>query len=387
MEIAIQAADLDHGRIDGTRVYLWQILKRLGVLAPAQDFYLYHKNTFNSAFALPKYKNYTIRHPQPFPMWTQTAFSHALYFDRPDVLWMPMQAMPFFTPKNMRKVVTVHDLAFLKYPGTFPKEDEFKLRALTKLVVRKSNSIIAVSEHTKKDILHFYPGTPAEKIRVIYHGCDECFFARASESTSTNLPTQERAIFKKNDLKQKKYLLYVGAIQPRKDLLTLIRAFEQLKKYDKYSELQLVLAGERAWLWESTIDAIKKSSSKKDIIELGRVSFDNLVELYRQARVFVFPSKYEGFGIPILEAFASGVPVVAARNSCLTEIGGGAAEYFETGNSEALSLALRDVLESPFRQGELIKKGKERVKYFTWERAARETLKVLLGEYDEKVEV
>ncbi len=169
------------------------------------------------------------------------------------------------------------------------------------------------------------------------------------------------------------YLLYVGAIQPRKNLEVLIEAFE-IHKSSIRCDLKLVLAGGKAWMWEETIERIEKSPFKNDIILTGKVNFEDLAVLYKNAGIFIFPSLYEGFGIPILEAFASGIPVICARNSSLPEVGGEAAEYFENSDAEDLRRKIKKVLENKELQNSMIARGKEQVKKFSWEKCARETL-------------
>ncbi len=145
------------------------------------------------------------------------------------------------------------------------------------------------------------------------------------------------------------------------------------------SDLKLVLVGERAWKSESTLRAIDKSEFKDDIIVTGKVDFKELAMFYRFAKVFVFPSLYEGFGIPVLEAMASKVPVIVADNSSLPEVGGEAVLKFRTGDSNDLEKQLRKLLGNERLREEMIEKGLERVKEFSWERCAEETLDVLRG--------
>jgi glycosyltransferase involved in cell wall biosynthesis len=370
MKIAIQAADLDHSRIDGTRVYIKNMLRYFGELDSFSDFLVYHKNEFNLELRPPEFSNYQILKKNcPF-FWTQIRLSLSLASEKPDVLWMPMHNIPFFRSKKMKTVVTIHDLAFKYFPEYFTRIDLFKINFLSDLAIRRSDKIIAVSESSKKDILKFYPEIDEGKIRVIHHGFESGIFS------------EERNLEKEKESKNRlgihgEYLLYVGALQPRKNLGVLIEAFERLKKNRNHEDLKLVLGGEKAWLFDEIFEKIEKSPYKSDIIAPGKVSFQDLGHLMRGAQIFCFPSLYEGFGIPILEAFASRVPVVTAKNSSLPEVAGDAAGYFDSGSSEDLAFELQEILENETLRHDLIERGLEQVKKFSWKKCAQETLEYL----------
>lgn len=371
MKIAIQAADLDNGRIDGTRVYLLNVLKYLGKLSEKDEFFIYHKKSFNPELTPPNFSNYTIKKVSAPFLWTQTGFAWNIRKDKIETLWMPMHNIPFFRRKGMKTIVTIHDLAFKKLPETFPKKDLFKLNFLTDLAVKKADKIIAVSASTKKDILKFYPNISSESVKVIYHGFDaELFQKNFSEDKISE-------VLKNHELKAKSYILYVGAIQPRKNLKTLIRAFEIFKEENADSNLKLVLSGGKAWSWKETMEVLEKSPQKDNIILTDKVPFDELAVLYRNASLFVFPSLYEGFGIPVLEAFASKIPVIVSENSSLPEVGGDGAEYFNGSDAKDLSFKIKKILEDEALRDEMIRKGEEQLKKFSWEKCARETLEFL----------
>ena len=370
MKIAIQAADLDHARIDGTRVYIKSLLKYFGELDSVSNFLIYHKDEFNPELAPPKFSNYTvIKKAWPF-FWTQLRLSSALWREKPDVLWMPMHNIPYFRSGKLKTVVTIHDLAFKYFPEYFTKKELWKLNFLAGLAIRRCDRIITISESSKKDILKFYPNISADKIVVIYHGFSGTVFSR------------ERDLKKEAEVKDKlkidgRYILYVGAIQPRKNLNTLITAFEKLKLIVGHDDLKLVLAGEKAWLAEDVFAAIEKSPYQTDIITPGRIKFEDIGHLMRGASLFCFPSLYEGFGIPVLEAFAAGVPVICARNSSLPEVAGDAALYFSGKDDQQLVKNLKNILQDKTLREELIAKGKKQVQKFSWKKCAKETLECL----------
>ena len=365
MRIAIHAADLDSGRIDGTRIYISSVLKRLGSLSPGDEFLIYHKGNFNPSLAPPQLGNYKFRRLWKIPFWTQTAFAISLWWDDPDALWMPATNLPVFRRKRMRTVVTVHDLAYRYFPDHFPKKDLCKLKLFAGLATACADGIISVSESTGRDILKFHKKASKDRIKVVHHGFDAGLFKKGISQN------ESEEVLSKFKIQNSKFILYVGAIQPRKNLSVLVEAFEKIKQ--AYPEMKLVLAGEKAWMWEEDVSRIEKSPFAGDIVLAGKVGFEKLPALYGNAAVFVFPSLYEGFGIPILEAFACGVPVVAADNSSLPEVGGDAALYFDAASADDLKNRLEEILSDEDLSAELSRKGLERAEEFSWENCAKRT--------------
>ncbi len=370
MRIAINCADLDHQRIDGTRVYLKKCLDYFGLYDNRNTFILYHKKNFNPELEPKNYLNYQNQIiPYSF-WWVQTRFGFELNQINPEVCWMPIQQVPFLANKKTKIVVTIHDLAFKYFPKCFTLTDRLKLDFFTETAIKKADGIIAVSKSTKKDILKFYPKTNPQKIKVIYHGVDKEKFSQKIDSGKAE------KILLKYGIK-KKYLLYVGALQPRKNLELLIEAFENIKKKNKNRELQLVLAGSPAWKSENIFKKIASSNFKEDIILTEKVSFDDLPIIYQKAEIFILPSLYEGFGIPILEAWASGTPVIIADNSSLREIGGDGVLKFDGKKSQELEKKLDVLLKYDKIKKELIAKGEQRLQNFSWEKCAQETLEFI----------
>lgn len=371
MRIAVQASDLDHARIDGTRVYLRELLKRFGGLSSETDFTLYHKGQFNPVLAPPRISNYA-EVSLSFPWaWMQTRFALELFLRRPEKLFLPIQAAPVFLPRGVEVTATIHDLAFRRFPETFPRQDLWKLNFMLETAVKRADKLIAVSESTKRDLLEFFPDIPESRIRVIHHGFGGEFFGTRLSDTvlSETLNTFH--------LQLGTYILYVGALQPRKNLVRLIRAFEQVKKTTP--DMKLVLAGEEAWLSQEIIETWEMSPVRDDIVLPGRVSFETLRVLYQGARMLAFPSLYEGFGLPILEAFASGVPVLTANNSSLTEVAGDAALYCQAESVGDIVEKLELLWKDETLRADLVQKGNKRLEQFSWDKCATETLSYILS--------
>ena len=371
MKIAVHAADLDHQRIDGTRVYLLNILKNFGKIDRENSFFIYHKSNFNPKLKPPKFPNYFFERCQSRAFWTQTAFAFRIFRDSSDVLWMPVQNLPILRRRNLKTVVTIHDLAFKIFPEHFTAKDLFKLNMLTDKAVRSADHIIAISNSTKKDILKFYPDVKEGKISVVHNGFDRELFEKKISSEVASID-----ILKKYGLESGNYLLYVGAIQPRKNINVLIDAFEIIKKGN--SKIKLAIAGAPAWKYEEVFEKISQSSFKEDIVITDTMPFEHLPAFYQNALIFIFPSLYEGFGIPILEAMASGVPVISAKNSSIPEVAGNAALFFDAENPVALAENIEKIIAYDDKRKELIEKGFKQAQKFSWRKCAEETLKVLL---------
>jgi len=365
MKIAINAADLDHSRIDGTRIYIQNLLKNFGLEDTRDRFLIYHKNDFNPQLGFPKFANYEIV-KKPFPFWwTQTRFAWEMLKEKPNVLWMPMHSLPFFRSKKTKTVVTIHDLAFKFFPDHFPKKDLRRLNFFTDFAVAHTDRIIAISNSTKKDLLKIYPKISADKIKVIYHGYDKDLF---HENISRE---QILKINTKYKIQNTRYIIFVGTIQPRKNIEGLLEAFEMLKCSEKHKDLGLVIAGCSGWLAENIVEKIKNTPGA---IMTGNFETKDLPALIAGAEIFVLPSLYEGFGLPVLEAMACGTPVAAADNSSLSEIAADAGLLFDPYSSEKMADALLEILENEKMRDNLREKGFERAKKFSWEKSARETL-------------
>lgn len=366
MNIVVQAADLDATRVDGTRVYLRELLMRFGTIDPEDRFIVCHKGNFNPELAPPELPNYEFVAIPGKRLWMQTVFAKKLFDIHPDKVFIPLQAVPVATPAGTEIIATVHDLAFRYFPKTFPVAARAKLNLLLGVMVRKASKIIAVSESTKLDLIKFFPDIPSSRIRVIHHGVNAEFFSRPVTSAERDI------VLAPYGLAPDSFMLYVGAIQPRKNLVRLVAAFEKAKA--THPEMKLVIVGEKAWLSEQIVERMRRSPYADDIIRTGKVPFAELPVWYQSARFFAFPSLYEGFGLPLLESFAAGTPVLSGSISSLPEVGGDAALYCDP-HVDADIVEKMNLLWEDAKLRDLLRaRGKERVKLFSWDRCAEETL-------------
>ena len=274
---------------------------------------------------------------------------------------------PLLVPKRTKLVTHIHDVSFRAYPQFIAPLDRFFLNALIPRSLRRADLIVAPSEFTKREIMRYF-AVPEEKIAVIYNAVAPEFLGEEKES-------QERleTIREKYHL-PKAFLLYIGTLQPRKNIPTLIEAFAILRESD--SDLGLVLVGNReGHHFDRRIDeTIARLGVKDAVVFPGFVDQSDLPRLMGAARTFVYPSHYEGFGIPILEAMGRSVPVVASDIPALREAGGDAAMFVSPEKELLFVGALRAACSSGPVREELVRKGLIRARYFSWQKSARDLL-------------
>lgn len=295
------------------------------------------------------------------PLWTQFTLPAYLFVKgkKPDVFFSPSHYAPRFA--RIPRVSSVMDVAYLMYPETFNKDDLYQLVKWTKYSVEKSKKVITISNSSKNDIISRYQ-VKSDKVEVVYPGIKP-----GSDDMS-----QEKVREKYNI--EGPFILFVSTLQPRKNLVRLIEA---LVKIEETTKVKLVVVGRKGWKYEEILAAPKKYGVADKVIFLDFVDDKDLTELYRQAEIFVMPSLYEGFGLPVLEAMKNGCPVAASNISSLPEAGGVAAAYFDPESVEDMATVITDVLKDKKMQENMRKKGYEQVKKFSWEKSARETLKIL----------
>ncbi|MFH1085393.1 MAG: glycosyltransferase family 1 protein [Chloroflexota bacterium] len=291
----------------------------------------------------------------------QTLLPLELSGARLDVLHSP----DFIPPVRIkcRSVITIHDLVFLLYPNLLTK-DAARYYGQIDQAVRRADAIIAVSESTRRDIMRLL-GVAERKISVIYEAASPFFRQINTESVLARV----RGRFGiRGD-----FLLFVSTIEPRKNVPILLRAFRRL--LDAYHpDVQLVLAGERGWLFEDVFRLATELKLDRDVLFVGRVSTEELLWLYNLAQALVAPSIYEGFGLTPLEAMACGTPVVVSNVSSLPEVVGDAGLLVNPNEPEEVSVAMWRLLSDPELRESLIAKGLKRAASFSWDKAASETL-------------
>ena len=365
IKIGIDGNEANVSEKVGVSVYTFNILKYFSKIASKEiQFVVFLKNQTQSN--LPKENKYFKYNVVPGKfLWSQIFLPFALYFNKNiDVFFSPAHYLPRFCP--VPQVVTIHDLAYLYFPDDFTKKDLWQLINWTNLSIKKATQIIAVSKTTKKDIVKNYQ-INENKISVVYNGFEK-------QDQRSNIKNQSDSLKIKN---KEKFILFVGTIQPRKNLSVLIDAFSEFALTNK--DFKLIIVGKKGWLYNDIFEKVKIMKLKDKIIFAGHVDDNELVGYYKNAFCLVLPSLYEGFGIPVLEAMSYGCPVISSFTSALPEVGGDASLYFDPKNSGDLLEKLRELKDNKELRKELILKGRQRIKNFSWEKCGRETLDVIIG--------
>lgn len=366
MNIAIYANEISRKGVSGVKTYSWEIINNLLKVDEKNVYTLYAEKDISPAINCSRAR--FSRPGKKKRFWAFTVFPHLVRRDRPDVAFVPIQIFPFLCLlKNKPKVVvTVHDVAFNLFPEHFTLLRRRILKWHTYLAVKLADKVIVPSHATKNDILRFYKVNP-EKIKVVYHGYSRSLAAQGKKN-------DPRVIGLVGD---RPFILFVGSVQPRKNITGLVHSFEMLKATGNFDDFKLVICGGKGWLYKRIFAEIDRSPASSDIVVVGNAGNDLLASLYANATVFVMPSLYEGFGLPVLEAMSLGDPVICADNSSLSEVAGGAALLVDGYSVEDMYRKLEMVLTDKKLRQQLSMKSLERAKDFSWEKAARETLSVI----------
>jgi glycosyltransferase involved in cell wall biosynthesis len=284
--------------------------------------------------------------------------------ERVDLLHCPKSAIPYFSPCPV--VVTLHDLIPLKHPETEKFTAQLYWRLQIPIAARRSSFIITDSEHARQEILEDFGCLP-EKVKAIMLGFDPRMIKPRDAADGDSICLKYGL--------PPEYLLYVGTIQPRKNLDTLIQAFYRLKCSGSFDH-KLVIVGRKGWLYDQLFIRIKELDLESDIIFTGFVPDEELPFIYDRAKVFLYLSLFEGFGLPPLEAMACGVPVITSNTTSLPEVVSDAGITVSPTDVDAVVLAMQQVLTDPLLAEKMRESGWSRAQLFSWETAAHETLAV-----------
>jgi glycosyltransferase involved in cell wall biosynthesis len=343
MRIGIDASRAFGSQRTGTENYSYQMIKHLLALPEANnhEWVLYTRENIRLPF-----------------LWTQLGLAVRTWTDRLDVLWIPAHTLPVLRRPSLRTVVTIHGIEYEYLPAFENRLQRWYLPLSTSYAVHNASKIIAVSQFTADQIKQRLGGDP-QRIAVVHEGW-------SMDSQATTKDT--KSFLKKYDLKPKGYILFVGTIQPRKNIKRLIEAYTSLRN----DNIELVLVGKLGWNYEDL--PIDKDPKIKFLRYINDAERDIVIQ---NALVYVQPSITEGFGLPILEAFNAGVPVVSSNGGALPEVVGDAGLLFDPLNIEDMGIKLAKVVGSAQLRNDLIAKGKHQLSHFSWEKAAIMTYKIL----------
>ena len=386
MIIGIDGNEANVERKVGIGEYAFELLKQFEQLSPPVgriEFRIYLKNKPREG--MPKEREgWKYRVVGPSKFWNQFALPLDLFFHRgrPDIFFTLSHYAPRFSP--IPTAVSVMDLSYIHFPHLFKRSDLYQLRNWTAYSVKNASIVFTISQASKDDIIKEY-GVPEKRIAVTYPGIKSeirsaSWRTKFNPSINSGLILSEVEGIKMQNSKllkdkygiEDKYVLFVGTLQPRKNIVRLVEALSMLK-----SDIKLVIVGKKGWMYEEILESPKKFKIEDKVKFLDFVPDEDLPAFYKNALCFVLPSLYEGFGLPVLEAMKYGCPVITSNVSSLPEAGGDAALYVDPLSVEDIIEKLELLIKDEDLRKKLIKKGYEQAKKFNWEKTARETLKVL----------
>ena len=364
MRIAFDGTTLRPGRT-GVGYYTEHLLRHLAARAADDELVVISNRPVDTTQPLPtrvKISSSSWRIPRM--VWMQTFGPRMLRREHVDVVHFTNGMVPLASP--VPTVVTIHDMSLTLYPRYHPTRRVLLNRPLVDLAARRADAIITVSQSAKRDIVRLY-GLPPDRVHVVHE-------AAAPSFRPVHDSTERERVRRRYGLADR-FILYVGTIEPRKNLPNLIEGFARRRRAGDLPH-QLVCAGPYGWLSGDIEERIERLQVEDAVRFTGYVPFEDLPALYSLAEMFVFPSLYEGFGLPVIEAMACGTPVATGHVAALSEIAGGAVEHVDRLDAESLGDAIVALARSRERRENLSALGLQRSHHFSWDRAARETLEV-----------
>jgi glycosyltransferase involved in cell wall biosynthesis len=372
MRIGIDARVL-FGAHTGDRTYLLNLLRQFARMALPHEFVLFTDRTGDLPFALPS--NFRLVRLPRLSRWLYTGalLPHACVAHRVDLLHVQYIA-PLVAPCPV--ITTVHDVHWRRFPETFPTKDRWLMELFLPLTFRRVAMVITDSQASQDDLVQFFR-LPPDKVRVIYLAAEERFFEPLDDS-------ERQKVLRRYGL-QEGYVLFVGVLQPRKNLGRLLSAYATLMGQGAGDRGQvgneaplppLVVVGKLGWQTQTLRQLVSELQLSERVRFVGYVPDEDLAALYQGAAVFAYPALWEGFGLPVLEAMASGVPVLTSATSSLREIAEGAAWLVDPLSVASIADGLRQLLCDETLRAKLRQLGLERARQFSWRQTAEATLRV-----------
>lgn len=354
MLIGIDASRIENNNKTGTENYGCEVTTRLLNMDQENNYILYSRKQLPLKLP-PNAKNKILKFPL---LWTQIRLSAEMIFNSPDVLFVPAHTVPVIHPQ--RTIAVIHGLEYEYFPETYSFFQWLKDKIGAYLSAKLAKIIITPSENTRNDLIRLYKINP-EKIKVVYPGIS---------------PVDSTADEKEPEKNKIPYLLFIGRIERRKNIINIVKAFEKIKA-DKQLAHKLILAGKKGYGFDEIIDYIDKSRFKREINVIGYVSEREKDVLLRGASAFIFPTLYEGFGFPILEAMDRKAPVVASNKGSAPEIAGGAALLVDPDKIDNIADSIYKIITDKNLALELIKKGRENIKRFKWDKSIARIFEII----------
>ncbi len=371
MTIGIDASRANKSEKTGTELYSYHLIQELKKITdPKDQFVLYSREKLRDEIGdLPPNWKSRVLNWAPKKLWTQIRLSWEMWQRPPEMIFIPAHTIPLIHPDKV--VTTCHDVAFLRLPEAYDWPALQYHKFAIKFAIRHAAKIISVSEFTKNELVEFFKISPG-RIAVVPNGYDSERYKIIEDKEAVVKVLEKYKI-------TEPYILYAGRMEEKKNTTGLVEAFGLLKKSSKFQVIsyKLVLVGQPGFGYEKVIKAIADNDLQNDVIMPGWVAREDLPYLMNGAALFVFPSLYEGFGIPILEAMACGTLVVASGIPALREVAGEAAYLVDPYSPENMAEGINRVLTDEHLREDLKIRGLERARQFSWERCAKETWEVL----------
>ena len=377
MIIGIDANQANKAKRSGVEWYAWHLIQNLKELSKIDEysqleFRLYSSEPLKGKLSeLPDKWQARVLHWIKLPgwnLWTQIRVCLELLIHPPDVYFAPGYTLPLFHPK--KSVVTIHDIGFKYFPEYYNWLYRWYLEFVTWYSLKTAWQVVVPSEYTKQDIIQKY-NYPAAKIFVTPLSHDKEHYKVINDDKLLNYILEKYSI-------KKPYLLFISRLTAKKNILGIIKAFHKIKQTVNFSDLQLVLAGSKQSGWTEVENYIKQNDLEDSIYTLGYIPETDKPALIIGAQVFIFPSFFEGFGMPVLEAMACGTPVVTSNTTSLPAVAGAAALLVDPYDIDDIVQAIEKILTDSNLAQALSAKGLARAKEFSWQKTAQQTLKVLL---------
>jgi glycosyltransferase involved in cell wall biosynthesis len=361
MKIAVNTRLLLWGKLEGIGWFAHEVLRRLVERRPNDEFIFYFDRPYDARFVFannvrPVVLRPQARHPLLYFWWFEVALAKALRRDRAEVFFSPEGLMPLRPP--CPTVLAIHDLAIAHFPEQIPLAERLYHRFIVRKAAQRANHIITVSTFSKNDLEHILKINPS-KINITYNGCREQF--RPLTDTEKRKAQQQYA-------DGSPYFLYVGALHPRKNVERLLLAFDAFKKATN-APVMLLVAGKKAWKTRSLDNAYANLQYRADVRFLGYVAEKELHLLLGGALALTYPSLFEGFGLPVLEALHAEVPVLTSNVSSMPEVAGKAAILVEPQNVRSIAHGMQRLYEDAALREKMIAEGRSQREKFTWDKA------------------
>lgn len=362
MRIAVNTRFLLPDNLEGYGYFLYESLRRITENHPEHDFIFIFDRPFDRRFVFKSNVTAVVtgppaRHPVLWKLWYDISLPRIIRKYKADLVLHCDGFCSLAT--DVPQCMVVHDLAYIHYPSFIPRSHVLYMKRYMPKFLQKASSIATVSSFSKADIMRQY-GIPESRIQVVYSAAKKSFRAVSLE---------EKEKIKERYTGGREYFLYTGAIHPRKNLLNLLKAFSVFKKKQN-SNLKLVIAGRLAWKYSVFVESLKTYKYRHDVIVTGYLPEEELTALTASAYAMVYPSLWEGFGVPVLEAMRCGVPVITSKNSPMEEIAGDAALFADPEQFHDIAEKMMQVYKDEKLRQELIDKGKDIEPAYSWDRTA-----------------